>query len=455
MDIVVKLGSLSRNSKIATLSILAFIVLLFIDLYISSITDVAVGFTQSPFGLSLFIAILGSTLAASIIIINRVFAIIKEKSSFDKFAKMLRVVQIIIYSMLIILLLDMFIDHQYFTISLTTIMLVSYGSSILMSIFVSYKLFSWFKENKNKFAFIFGLSIFFLFVNNVVSILLFATLLSEKPPEIGLSTPVVFNFECDTDSLYCLFKENIINIQSYTLMIYFSLFWISNYFLLHYHIKKIGRFRFFALITLPLVLFFFVFIYHYDELYSLSENTNFDENVIFMLQIFIVMFSISLCGVLYGIGFKSVANLLKISPNVERYLKMASFGIILLFISANATIVGASLPPYGIPSIAFLPFASILFYVGIYYSIIAISNDIKVRKYIKNSAYKELEIMGDLAQSQMMENMKEKVLNMTKKYSNELHQSNNSETMDSEEDLKSYLEEAINVFNNRGKNNPN
>jgi hypothetical protein len=455
LDIVVKLGSLSRNSNIATLSILAFIVLLFTDLYVSSITDVAVGFTQSPLGFGLFLAILGSSLIASIIVINRVFAIIKEKSSFDKFAKMLRVVQIIIYSLLIILLLDIFIDSQYFTISLTTIMLVSYGSSILMSIFVSYKLFSWFRENKNKFAFIFGLSIFFLFVNNVVSILLFGTLLSEKPTEISLSTPVLFNFECDTDSLYCLFKENIINIQSYTLMIYFSLFWISNYLLLHYHIKKIGRVRFFALITLPLVLFFFVFIYHYDELYSLSENTNFDENLIFMLQIFIVMFSISLCGVLYGFGFKSVANLLKISPNIEQYLKMASYGIILLFISANATIVGASLPPYGIPSIAFLPFASILFYVGIYYSIIAISNDIKVRKYIKNSAYKELEIMGDLAQSQMMENMKEKVLNMTKKYSNEIHQSNNSETMESEEDLKNYLEEAINVFNSRGKNNPN
>ena len=448
---VVFLRSLSSNSNIATLSILAFIVLLFVDFYVSSITDVAVSFIQSAFGFGLFLTILTSTLVASFLVINKVFTIIKGKSSFEKLAKMLRAVQIVIYSLLIILLLDMFIDNQYFTISLTSIMVVSYGSSVLMSIFVSYKLFTWFKENKNKFAFIFGLSIFFLFVNNVVSILLFATLLSEKPVEINLTTPVVFNFDCDSDSFYCILKQNIINIQSYTLMIYFSLFWISNYFLLHYHIKKIGIVKFFVLITLPLVLFFFVFIYHYDELYSLSENTNFDENIIFMLQIFIVMFSIFLCGVLYGIGFKSVANLLKISPNIERYLKMASFGIILLFISANATIVGASLPPYGIPSIAFLPFASLLLYIGIYYSIVAISNDIKVRKYIKSSAFKELEIMGELAQSQMMENMKEKVLKMTMKYSDELHQSNNSETMESEEDLRSYLDEAINIFGKLGK----
>jgi hypothetical protein len=170
-----------------------------------------------------------------------------------------------------------------------------------------------------------------------------------------------------------------------------------------------------------------------------------------MLQVFIVIFSTTLCGVLYGIGFKSVANLLSLSPNIVRFLKMASYGIILLFITANGTIVGVALPPFGIPSIAFLPFASLLFYVGIYYSIISISNDIKVRKYIKNSAYKELEIMGNLAHSQMMDNMKERVLSMTKKYSEELHQKDNSETTESEDDLKNYLDEAISIFKKKDR----
>ena len=191
---------------------------------------------------------------------------------------------------------------------------------------------------------------------------------------------------------------------------------------------------------------------YYDEFYSLAENMNFDETVVFMFQIFMLIVATALCGILYGLGFKSVANLLKISPNVEGHLKMASYGIILFFITANATIVGAGFPPFGIPSIIFLPFAALLFYVGIYYSIIAISNDIRVRKYIKNSAYKELEIMGNLAQSQMVDNMKEKVLSMTKKYSKEIHQRSESETMETEEDLRSYLDEAISVFNKSSKN---
>ena len=59
--------------------------------------------------------------------------------------------------------------------------------------------------------------------------------------------------------------------------------------------------------------------------------------------------------------------------------------------------------------------------------------------------------MGNLAQSQMIDNMKEKVLAMTKKYSEEIHQKSNSETMETEEDLKSYLDEAISIFNKGNK----
>lgn len=364
---------------------------------------------------------------------------------------LLRIMQLILYALSAILLFDIITESKFYAINLTLITIFSYGSSIVLSLFVSFKLLSWYRESKNKFSLLFGISIFLIFINNLVSIFLFATLLSEKPFEITPSTPVIFNFECDNDSLYCAFKEGIINIQSYTMMAYFALLWVCNYFLLHYQINKIGKIKFFALITTPLILFFFVFIYHYDEFYSLSEGMNVDESIVFMLQMFMAVLLTAFCGILYGLGFRSVANLLKMSPKIGRYLIMASYGIILFFIAANATIVGASFPPFGIPSIIFIPFASLLFYVGIYYSIIAISNDIRVRKYIKNSAYKELEIMGNLAQSQMIDNMKEKVLAMTKKYSEEIHQSSESETMETEEDLKSYLDEAISIFNKGNK----
>ena len=121
----------------------------------------------------------------------------------------------------------------------------------------------------------------------------------------------------------------------------------------------------------------------------------------------------------------------------------------LFILAANSTIVAIGIPPFGIPSMIFLPFASILIYVGIYYSVIAISNDVTVRKYIKNSTFGELKILGKFAESQMLDNMKDKVLRMSKQYSEQLHKQSNTDTTETEEDLKNYLEDAIKLFNTK------
>ena len=128
---------------------------------------------------------------------------------------------------------------------------------------------------------------------------------------------------------------------------------------------------------------------------------------------------------------------------------MASYGIMLFILAANSTIVAIGIPPFGIPSMIFLPFASILIYVGIYYSVIAISNDVSVRKYIKNSTFDELKILGKFAESQMLDNMKDRVLRMSKQYSEQLHKQSNTDTTETEEDLKDYLEDAIKLFNTK------
>ncbi|MDQ2685812.1 MAG: hypothetical protein M3Y25_08225, partial [Thermoproteota archaeon] len=326
-----------------------------------------------------------------------------------------------------------------------------YCCSIIGGLLVAFKLFIWSRESKNKFSFLFGLTISLIVINSIISLGLFDLLLSEKPSIITHRTPVEFNFECNTISLYCNIKQALITYQTYTLMAYVLLFWISNLFLLHHHIKRLGKLKFVVFITLPLILFYFQFFYQYEELYSLNDELKFDENIIYAIQIFLLVIFITFCGILYGLGLRSVSELLKFSSTVESYLKMASLGIIFFIICGNSTVAGIGIPPFGMPSIVFLPFAIVLLYVGIYYSLVSISNDISIRRFIKQSTFNELKIIGNLAQSQMMDNLKEKVMKMTKKYSDELHQQSNSETIESEEDLQSYLDEAIKIFKNNNK----
>lgn len=421
----------------------------------SSITDVVSDFVKNLPGFVLFMTVVIASLIASYVGMTKILDVLEQrKSVLSKYKKTFRIFQAILFSLSIILIIDILLQNAFYTSNLIAIMIVSYGSCALISLFFSIKLLSWFKENKNTYSLLFGLTILSIFINNLISILLFTFILTEKPFQIDYSTPIVFNFECSENTLYCFLKQNIINIQSYTVIAYYSFFWLSNLFLLNYHKRRIGRFRFYGLIAIPLVLYFFVFGYNYDDLYSINQEINIDESTIFAIQIFMLSMGTALCGLLYGIGFRSIANLLKISPNTERNLKLASYGTIIFFITAGSTLVGTNIHPFGMASVIFLPVSLIMLYVGVYYSILTISNDIKIKRFIRNSAYKELDIMGNLAQSQMMEGMKARVLSMTKSYSAELHEKDHSEPIESEDELKNYLDEAIKIFKQKNQGEP-
>lgn len=437
----------NKKSKLLSISFISLIILLFIDSYIGTSLDVLSDIIKTRFGLITFSILLIASIVGSYLILNFFFkSLITKDSFYIKYEKPIKIVQCILYAFAIYLLFDIIINNSYYTVNLNFIVTISYMSSIIINLIASIKLLSWFKENRNKFILLFGISFAFLFINNLISVVLFNTLLFEKPSLFNFSSSNIFEFGCDNPTFYCIFKENIINFQSYTLIIYFVMFWLCNNFLLHHHIAKVGKIKFFILTSLPLLLFYFDFIYQYNDLYTISETLKFNENTAFAIKLFIFTLVMALPGILYGIGFRSVSNLLKISNNTSQFLKMASYGIILFFISANATIAAAGMPPFGTANIIFLPFASLLMYVGIFNSIRSISNDISVRKYIKNSAYKELKILGSLAESSNLELMKSKVFKMSKKYVEDLEVKSKVEITSSEEELKDYLNDAVRLF---------
>jgi hypothetical protein len=107
--------------------------------------------------------------------------------------------------------------------------------------------------------------------------------------------------------------------------------------------------------------------------------------------------------------------------------------------------------PVGVPNLVFLPFSSILIYVGIFDYMTLIANDTCIKKFIKNSTFNELKIMWNLAESQMLDDMKLRVLSSTK-FSNESQEKSNSEESGSEDNMDNYLNDIIDIFTKQKKN---
>ena len=442
-----------KRQNLVTISIISFTFLLFCDNFLSSSLDVMSDIVKNQAGLILFAFILIVSIIFSYLVLESIFELLEKKRSiFSKHKKVFRIMQITLYSLSLLLLADLLSDQKYYTINLNLIVLVSYGFSLSISLLASLKLFSWYRVNRSKFVILFGLTLFFIFINSVLSLFLFEVLLIEKPSEFDMSTPNIFDFECDENTINCILKENLLLLQNYSLVIYFVLFWVCTILLLHHHINKVGKVKFFALVALPIILFYFQFVYTYEDFFTISDELRFDENIAFAIQLFIATLLTAACGILFGWGLLSIANLLKISVRVERFLKIAAIGVVTFFISANATVASGGMPPFGVPNLVFLPFSLILIYVGVFYSITSIANDISIKKFIKNSTFNELKIMGNLAESQMLDDMKLRVLNMTKKFSNELQEKSNLEESSSEDNMKDYLNDVIDIYAKQKKN---
>src|ERR1043165_3432 len=98
MKAVNGLISVTNNSKVFTISISVFILLLFVDCYVSSITDVAIDFIHSTLGSILFAIIVTASLLGSFIVMNNISTIVNNrKSIFSKYKMLLRMMQLILY----------------------------------------------------------------------------------------------------------------------------------------------------------------------------------------------------------------------------------------------------------------------------------------------------------------------------------------------------------------------
>jgi hypothetical protein len=144
--------------------------------------------------------------------------------------------------------------------------------------------------------------------------------------------------------------------------IYFVALWIGTIGILKFNIKRIGKIRFWIILTLPIVYFIgyelsvYQFIYPENPVSS-SISSNFLYSILIYTSSFII------CGILFGTSFFIMMKHVK-SDRIEKHLLNTGIGLVIFFISGTATLIQAAYPPYGAPSIAFLELVTYFIFIG-------------------------------------------------------------------------------------------
>lgn len=128
---------------------------------------------------------------------------------------------------------------------------------------------------------------------------------------------------------------------------------------MRHNIARLGKVKFWVIVTLPIIYFLGQSLLLYPTIYPPSPITEAIASN-FMIPLLLYTYSITVCGILLGIGFISISRFVRAARDVRDYMFIAGLGFILFFNSAQATVLQAAYPPFGLFNVAFVATSSTL-----------------------------------------------------------------------------------------------
>jgi len=170
------------------------------------------------------------------------------------------------------------------------------------------------------------------------------------------------------------------------------------------------------------------------------------ESPVFFGVLLSIIFPISKAvgGVLFGIGFWTTARTINKSNIVRKYLVITAIGFILLFVSEQVvTLIATPYPPFGLTSVSAVGLSSYLILVGLYYSAIFLSNDVNLRRTIRESALRESEFLESIGKAYMEQEIKSKVIDVAKNQKINMFKETGFSSSLTDVEIERYLDEVL------------
>jgi hypothetical protein len=453
-----------QNSKKIVMAMLVLISSLIAGtmIYAFLLADTFIGELSSNLGIALFVSLAIIPNAAGYYVLRRFIApvhkahIADSTSSSSFFRLTYNLLRVAFFSnavFLAVIIIQILVFSEFhvglsvFSIQVNTVLV------IIITTFLSYKFLSWYKGNRDLTVLLFGLTFaivavtwaiddgtqtaFFL-LNDGLGRVEEPHMIPEEPEG---STNLQSNNQKSDPILHTFFLLRLIPGR-----IAFLLYWIGTALLLRRYSTRIGRLRFWTILSLPIVIFFVASVFIFGGIVGTQ-----------LLRGVITAVSTVLGGVLFGVIFLTIAWGLEQkqrqyhrggSSMISQYLTMSAFGVMLYLVATTPPShiidwVHIPYPPFANVVWSFAAFAVYLYSFGFYFSTLAISQDTNLRKSVQKLAIDEANMLHSLGFEQMQREIQERVVKLTKEQEELLQEQTGIEQHVSEEEMKDYVKEVM------------
>jgi hypothetical protein len=439
----------NSNKRILVLIISVAVAVIIVDTSIVKVSDlIAWRFVHDWKNTILFIAMSSAYVVSYYFVLKFIkgrgekelgYARGKMRVSAATFRKIVSIIQYVITAILVFVILQIVFYSQYSSPAITAVMAISYATAIVMMGLLAYLFFIWFNQNRKSgnglTVFLYGISSAGLLLNTIIGLALLYTLSRYKPAIVGpraTSYSVVISSPIDStlNTLYIV-----------TSILGFILMWSATAILLRSYSERIGKAKYWFVVSIPLVYFISQFL----TLFSSQLTSVIALSPVLFTLLFV--FSKPVGGILFGAAFYSVGRSGTTSSPpgnfVRDYMTLAAYGVVLFFVSSQSTVAQIPYPPFGVIAASFVGLSAYMMFLGLYSSAISVSQDIKLRQSIRRSAIQEVKFLESIGTAQMEQELQKRVLTIAKKNSDNMIEETGVQPSLSEDDMKQYLEEVL------------
>ena len=279
----------------------------------------------------------------------------------------------IVYSILSLTLLITTIQISFFkSYSNIVFYLTSYISFIstlgFLSI-LSFNFYRWYLKGKNNFTLLYGLLFSLYCITLLLALIYLISGLATHPSTINYTSPL--ELRGGTFSINIIFQNHIALLYDIFFIMSFLLGWILTVYMLKQYSRRIGKYKFWILVSIPL--FFYLIRYdgiilnyfNLDNLISLPVLGIIYTSIKDAIYTAFINSNIQTTGIFFGFSF--VPILLKLKNSLlQNYMIITIIGMMILFASRDFySIFLNSIPPNGTITISFMPIGAFMLFTGI------------------------------------------------------------------------------------------
>jgi hypothetical protein len=335
------------------------------------------------------------------------------------------------------IIFEMLFTTRYNVYILASATWISYTTGIFIMSLLASQFLSWFKSNKHVVVLFYGLSSAAI-ATNLCFILAFVTAMlmntsAYSEPHIAYISPFINLGPLENVLTYGYQASSIAS---------FMIWWVGTVFILQHYSQKRGRKRSWIILSLPL----FYFLIQFQPLFLNIFSTFLEAEPILFSTLYTLAFTLSkpIGGILFSLVFLSIAKKLGDNDQVKKYIIISAFGLVLVFVSNQATaLVSTPYPPFGLATISSLGLGSYLVLVGIYSSALSVAQDSNLRKTIRQYTLNEARLLDNIGTAVMEKELQRRVIKITKQQRDVLTQQTGIESTFTDDDAKNYLHEVM------------